>query len=72
MKSKDDQFESPFVTKMDRLLENDTGFVIYDEYPVTDGHCLIIPHRVFSDYFDASPKEVEGLNDLVFKTKEND
>ena len=45
------KFKGPFLEKKERLLENEVGFVIYDGYPVSKGHCLIVPHRVYSDYF---------------------
>ena len=38
-------FQSPFLDKP-RLLENDIGFVIFDGFPVSEGHCLIVPKRV--------------------------
>ena len=42
---------SPFFEK-EKILENGVGFVVYDGFPVSEGHCLIVPHRVYSDYFD--------------------
>ena len=54
------KFKSPFLEKKERLLENE-GFVIYDGFPVSKGHCLIVPHRVYSDYFDSTSEEVIGL-----------
>ena len=62
-------FESPFLKNRDRLLENSVGFVIYDGYPVSKGHCLIVPHRVYSDYFESTNEEVIGLQKLVLETK---
>ena len=67
---KDTDFQSPFLGNRERLLENDIGFVIYDVFPVSEGHSLIIPHRVYSDYFDSTPNEIEGLHRLVIETKE--
>ena len=64
------EYQSPFLDKRDKLFENEVGFVIYDGYPVSKGHCLIIPNRVYPDYFDSTPEELKGLNDLIFKTKE--
>ena len=64
-----DKFESPFLEKKERLLENEVGFVIYDGYPVSKGHCLIVPHRVYSDYFESTNEEVIGLQKLVLETK---
>ena len=62
--------ESPFLTNRERLLENDVGFVIYDGFPVSKGHCLVVPHRVYSDYFDSTEDEINGLQKLVIEIKE--
>ena len=64
----DPGFQSPFVDKP-RLLENEVGFVIFDGFPVSEGHCLIIPKRVYSSYFDSTPDELIGLHRLVVDTK---
>ena len=63
-------YKSPFLDERDRLFENEIGFVIYDKYPVNEGHCLVIPNRVYSEYFDSTPEEIRGLNELLFKTKD--
>ena len=62
-------FKSPFLEKP-RVLENDIGLVVYDAFPVAEGHCLVVPKRVYSNYFDSTPEEVKGLHDLVFQTKQ--
>jgi len=62
-------FESPFLNNRERVLENEFGFVIYDGFPVSEGHCLIVPHRVYSDYFDSTEDEVVGLQKLIIETK---
>ena len=61
-------FQSPFLDKP-RLLENDIGFVIFDGFPVSEGHCLIVPKRVYSNYFDSTPDEMIGLHHLMVETK---
>ena len=61
--------DSPFLDDRDRLFENSVGFVISDKYPVNKGHCLIVPHRVYSNYFDSTEEEIIGLNQLLFQTK---
>lgn len=63
------EFKSPFLERKERLLENEVGFVIYDGFPVSKGHCLIVPHRVYSDYFESTNEEVIGLQKLVLETK---
>ena len=61
--------DSPFLEKP-KLLENEFGFVVYDGFPVSKGHCLVVPHRVYSNYFDSTEDEVIGLQKLVVETKE--
>ena len=63
------EYKSPFLDNREKLFENDVGFVIYDKYPVNEGHCLIVPKRVYPDYFESTHEEIIGLNDLLFKTK---
>ena len=41
------EIKSPFLEGKKRLFENKIGFVIYDGFPVTKGHCLVIPKRVY-------------------------
>ena len=57
-------FVSPFLEKP-RLIENEIGFVIYDGFPVSEGHCLVVPHRIYANYFDSTEEEVRGLQSLV-------
>ena len=61
-------FQSPFLDK-EKIIETDIGFVIYDGFPVSQGHCLVVPHRVYSDYFDSTQEEIIGLQRLVTETK---
>ncbi len=49
------EYQSPFLDNRESLFENELGFVIYDGFPVSQGHCLIIPKRVYPDYFDSTP-----------------
>ena len=63
-------YKSPFLDNKNRIFENKVGFVIFDSYPVNKGHCLIIPKRVYPNYFDSTPEELKGFNELIFKTKE--
>ena len=63
-------FISPFLDNRERIFENSSGFVIFDKFPVSEGHCLVVPHRVYSNYFDSTDDEVIGLNRLLFQTKE--
>lgn len=40
------------------MLENDLSFAVYDKYPVTKQHLLVIPKRHVPDYFGLSPEEL--------------
>jgi len=51
------------------LLENDTGFVIRDGYPITNGHTLIIPKRHVSSFFEITQQERQDLFELVDQVK---
>tara|TARA_B110000444_G_C18743935_1_gene549339 strand:- start:35 stop:433 length:399 start_codon:yes stop_codon:yes gene_type:complete len=56
-------------------LENELAYASYDTYPVTNGHCLIIPKRHIKDYFDLTEQEVIACHQLIKKIKikiEND
>ena len=68
--SDSENFKSPFLANRERIFENSSGFVIFDKFPVSEGHCLIVPHRVYSNYFDSREEEIIGLNYLLFKTKD--
>lgn len=40
------------ITKDHVLLENDSGFLISDGFPVSPGHSLIIPRDHYADFFE--------------------
>ena len=49
--------------------ENDLAYASYDSFPVSEGHCLIIPKRHVKDYFDLSNDEIIACNDLIKEIK---
>ncbi len=51
------------------VYENETMFVIYDSYPVTKGHCLIIPKRHIPDYFAMNPTELVDMDAAIIEMK---
>ena len=53
------------------LGQNKTAFYIYDGYPVSPGHTLIIPKRHIASFFDTTAEEKQDLLALldVAKTK---
>ncbi|MFA5697592.1 MAG: HIT family protein [Candidatus Izemoplasmatales bacterium] len=50
-----------FSHKDQYIYENDYVFAIYDNYPVTKGHTLIIPKRHFETIFTASDEEIMAI-----------
>lgn len=51
------------------VLENHYSYAIFDKFPVTDGHTLIIPKRHFENYFDIRTEELNGVHDLLLKMR---
>ena len=49
--------------------ENNLAYASYDSYPVSEGHCLIIPKRHVKDYFGLSNDEIIACNDLIKEIK---
>ena len=45
--------------------ENELAYASYDTYPVSNLHCLIIPKRHLSDYFDLTNEELVACNELI-------
>jgi len=39
------------------IVENYSAYAMYDKYPVSKGHTLIIPKRHVADYFELSSEE---------------
>jgi ATP adenylyltransferase len=53
----------------DKPVENDHAFGKPDEYPVTEGHTLIIPIRHVAGFFDLTKKEHEAVQELLTMRK---
>ena len=47
------------------IFKNDYAQAVYDDFPVTLGHALIIPVRHIASFFDATGVEREALFDLL-------
>ena len=52
-----------------RIAENDPCFAMYDGFPVSKGHTLIIPKRHVADYFDLTEDEVMAMQALMREIK---
>jgi len=62
---------SPFLTisPAEWLCANDRCFAIYDRFPVSPGHVLVITRRVVPTCFDCTPPEQQALMELVGEVK---
>lgn len=52
------------------LLANDHAIAFYDGFPVTPGHCLVVPKRHISSFFEATQEEQAALFELVAQMRE--
>ena len=54
------------------VIENEWAFAHYDSYPVSKGHCLIIPRRHVAEYFQATAKSSACFNRLSWDIIDRD
>lgn len=59
----------PFCTPEGLILRNDLAGVRFDRYPVTPGHCLIIPFRHVADFFATTEDERRAMLALAEEAK---
>lgn len=52
------------------IAENKHSVAIYDGYPVSPGHCLIIPKRHIASLFEATREEQAAMLDLLSEMRE--
>lgn len=52
------------------ICENDLAKAFYDNFPVNEGHTLVVPKRHVATYFEASEAELAAVNELIFQVKE--
>ncbi|MCE5335539.1 MAG: HIT family protein [Desulfobacteraceae bacterium] len=60
----------PFCNPSDIVLENERALAVYDRFPVSPGHLLIIPRRHFPDFFQSEPDEIAALIHLLQKGRD--
>ncbi len=51
------------------VLENNLSYTVSDKFPVTEGHCLVIPKRHFPDYFEITQPELNAVNLIIHEIK---
>jgi diadenosine tetraphosphate (Ap4A) HIT family hydrolase len=49
--------------------ENELAYFIYDKYPVSPGHSLIIPKRHIETVFEATPEEWAAIGEMINASK---
>lgn len=57
--------ETPFLDTSRWVMDTELSFAVYDGYPVSKGHMLILPKRVVADYFDLTEDERRACWSLV-------
>ena len=57
------------ISKSRIIKSNELAVVIKDNYPVTKHHCLIIPKRHCSDYFELYQPEINAISQLINEMK---
>jgi len=55
---------SPFYEK-EKIVENEHAFAVYDKYPVSEGHSLVVPKREVDDLFELEQEEYLACFKLV-------
>jgi superfamily II DNA or RNA helicase/diadenosine tetraphosphate (Ap4A) HIT family hydrolase/HKD family nuclease len=65
-------FKSPFleVHNSEWIAANDLAFAIYDKFPVSKGHSLVISKRLTATWFDASGAEQTAMMSLVGRVRQ--
>jgi diadenosine tetraphosphate (Ap4A) HIT family hydrolase len=59
--------ESPFLQRSpeDWVASNALAFAIRDAFPVSPGHTLVVPRRLFASWFEATAEERAAIFELV-------
>lgn len=52
------------------FLSNELALALWDAFPVTKMHALVIPRRHTSDFFTLTKEEIISCSDLLGETKE--
>jgi diadenosine tetraphosphate (Ap4A) HIT family hydrolase len=52
------------------ILANAYAMAIYDGFPVSPGHCLIVPNRHVASFFEASKEEQAALLELLLEMRQ--
>lgn len=59
-----------FCNSSETVLENDLAYSVFDRFPVSEGHMLIIPKRHVESFFDTTREERDALGQLVERCRD--
>jgi len=62
-------FCNPVIREQGVIAENDLAFVIYDKFPQSRGHCLVIPKRHSDNIFGLTAEEATAIFELLSRAK---
>lgn len=57
------------ISQEDWIDSNEYAFAVYDDYPVNEGHVLVISKREIPTWFDATEEEQQAIMNLIGKMK---
>jgi len=52
------------------ILHDDAVVALWDAFPVSDGHALIVPRRHVASWFDATPQEQQSLTGVIQRVRD--
>lgn len=61
--------DCPFCDASTAIARNDLAYARFDRYPVSPGHCLLIPLRHVSNFFETTAEEKAALFALIDEMK---
>ena len=59
---------SPFAD-LEKIIENENAFAVYDSFPVSKGHALVIPKEEVKSIFDLSDEKYSDCFELLKNLK---
>ena len=59
---------SPFVD-LEKIIENENAFAVYDSFPVSKGHALVVPKEEVKSIFDLSDEKYLDCFELLKNLK---
>jgi diadenosine tetraphosphate (Ap4A) HIT family hydrolase len=62
--------ECPFCLVAEPILQGDLVYALFDRFPVTPGHMLLIPRRHVADWFETTLEERQALFNLAEQARD--